>query len=75
MIGHIQICVFLAIFSYVIGDYHSDFSDHSAVTNYNTYYPDYSYAYNYSAIQEPSGYKRTFTEDYNLGKNIIFCKD
>ena len=72
MIGHIQICVFLAIFSSGLGDYHSDFSDHSAVSNYNTYYPDYSYAYNYS---NPSGYKRIFTEDYTLSKILIFIKE
>ena len=68
-------CLIFAVFSYAMGD--SDLSEQTAVSNYNTYYPDYSYAYNYSAVKSPPGSKRIFTDDfdYTLSKIILIMRE
>ena len=67
MFSQLQCVLLPAVISLVVGDYHTDLSGQAAAyNNYNTYYPDYSYAYNNSVAD--SRKRRVFTSDYTLSK-------
>ena len=67
MFSQLQCFLLPAVISLVVGDYYRDISGQAAAyNNYNTYYPDYSYAYNNSVAD--SRKRRVFTDDYTLSK-------
>ena len=58
------LCVLLGLLSQVLADYHADYSGQSAAyNNYNTYYPDYGYAYNNSLTESTGHTKRIFNDE------------
>ena len=60
--------VLLGVIVLVVGDHHADPSGPAvSYSSYNTYYPDYSYAFNNSVSENP-GKRRLFTSDYSLSK-------
>ena len=69
MNSQIQFVFMSAVISQVLADYHADYSgEASAYTNYNTYYPDYSYAHNNTLAAHKQHSRRIFTSDYAIGR-------